>query len=51
MFDVVQRMARRDAAMAVVTSRNGRGRPSQIIGIITREHIADSVVESIKPFG
>jgi hypothetical protein len=28
----------------------GRGRPSEIIGIISKEHIADSVVENIKPF-
>jgi CIC family chloride channel protein len=51
MFDVVQRMARHDAAMAVVVSGRGRGRPSEIIGVISKEHIADSVAESIKPFG
>jgi CIC family chloride channel protein len=51
MFDVVQRMVRRDATMAVVTNRGGRWRPLQIVGIITKEHIADSVAESIKPFG
>ncbi len=51
MFDVVQRMARRDASMAVVMTVNGRGRPSQIVGIISKEHVADSVAESIKPFG
>ncbi len=51
MFDVVQRMTRRDAAMAVVVKDRGRGRPSEIIGVISKEHIADSVAESIKPFG
>jgi chloride channel protein, CIC family len=51
MFDVVQRMARRDAAMAVVVKGQGRGRPSEIIGVITKEHIADSVAASIRPFG
>jgi CIC family chloride channel protein len=51
MFDVVQRMARRDAAMAVVVKGGGRGRPSEIVGIISKEHIADSVANSIKPFG
>jgi chloride channel protein, CIC family len=50
MFDVVQRMARHDATMAVVTTAGGRWRPSQIAGIISKEHIADSVAESIKPF-
>jgi len=51
MFDVVQRMTRRDAAMAVVVKHRGRGRPSEIIGVVSKEHIADSVAESIKPFG
>ncbi|MGP8120444.1 MAG: chloride channel protein [Xanthobacteraceae bacterium] len=51
MFDVVQRMARRDATMAVVVKDGGRGRPSEIIGVVSKEHIADSVAESIKPFG
>ena len=51
MFDVVQRMGRHRAAMAVVVEGRGRGRPSEIVGIISKEHIADSVAESIKPFG
>jgi chloride channel protein, CIC family len=49
-FDIVQRMSRRDAAMAVVIKIGGRGRPSEVVGIISKEHIADSVAESIKPF-
>ncbi len=28
-----------------------RGRPSEVVGIISKEHIADSVADSIKPFG
>jgi chloride channel protein, CIC family len=51
MFDVVQRMARRQASMAVVMKAHGRGRTSEVVGIISKEHIADSVAESIKPFG
>ena len=51
MFDVVQRMARHDASMAVVVKDKSRGRPSDIVGVISKEHIADSVAESIKPFG
>jgi chloride channel protein, CIC family len=51
MFDIVQRMARRNASMAVVTAIHRRWRPSQIVGIISKEHVADSVAESIKPFG
>ena len=51
MFDVVQRMARRDAATPVVVKDHGRGRPSEIIGVVSKEHIANSVSESIKPLG
>jgi chloride channel protein, CIC family len=51
MFDVVQRMTRHDAVMAVVVKDGSRGRPSDVIGIISKEHIADSVGESIRPFG
>ena len=51
MFDVVQRMARHEAIMAVVVKDRSRGRPSDIVGIISKEHIANSVAESIKPFG
>ncbi len=50
-FDIVQRMWRRDAAMAVVMKTGGRGRASEVVGIISKEHIADSVADSIKPFG
>ena len=50
-FDVVRRMARHDATMAVVSKTGGRWRPSQIVGVISKEHIADSVSESIRPFG
>lgn len=51
MFDVVQRMSRHGASMTIVASTDRRWRASQIIGIISKEHIADSVAESIKPFG
>jgi chloride channel protein, CIC family len=51
MFDVVQRMARHSASMAVVVRGKGRGRPSEIVGVISKEHIADSVADSIKSFG
>jgi CIC family chloride channel protein len=50
-FDIVQRMARHAASMTVVGKANGRWRPSEIVGVISKEHIADSVAESIKPFG
>ncbi len=50
-FDIVQRMARHNSSMAVVTTAQGRWHPSQIVGVISKEHLADSVAESIKPFG
>ena len=49
-FDMVNRMARRDAYMAVVTKAKRRPRASDVVGVITKEHIADSVAESIKPY-
>ncbi len=51
-FDVVERMWRHGAAMAIVTKSSGhlpRGR--HVIGMISKEHIADSVAESIRPYG
>ena len=51
MFDVVQRMRRHNAVMAVVVKGGGRGRPSEVLGVVSKEDIADSVAESIKPFG
>jgi CIC family chloride channel protein len=48
-FDVVTRMARHNAGMAVVTKAKGRPRAADVLGIITKEHIADSVADSIKP--
>jgi CIC family chloride channel protein len=50
-FDVVTRMTRHGAAMAIVTKAKGRPRAADVIGVITKEHIADSVAESIKPYG
>ncbi len=51
MFDVVQRMTRHNAVMAVVVKGGGRGRPSEVLGVVSKEDIANSVAESIKPFG
>jgi CIC family chloride channel protein len=51
MFDVVQRMSRHDAFMAVVVKNGSRGRPTDVVGVVSKEHVADSVAESIKPFG
>ncbi len=50
-FDVIRRMWRRNAIMAVVV-RGTRGVPREtdVIGVITKEHVADSVADSIKAY-
>ena len=49
-FDVVTRMARHNGGMAVVTKAKRRPRASDVLGVITKEHIANSVADSIKPY-
>ncbi|HUC63755.1 MAG TPA: chloride channel protein, partial [Alphaproteobacteria bacterium] len=51
-FDVIERMWRRDASMSVVVKGETRvPRADQVVGIITKEHIADSVADSVKGYG
>jgi CIC family chloride channel protein len=49
-FDVITRMSRRDAGTALVVSREGGGapRPAHIRGVITKEHVADSVAKTVQ---
>ncbi len=49
-FDVIRRMWRRGGAMAVVVKGGRVPRPDDVVGVITKEHIADSVAESIRPY-
>jgi CIC family chloride channel protein len=51
MFDVIQRFWRKQASMIVVVRGRGVPRASDVVGIITKEHIADSVAESVQPYG
>lgn len=46
-FDVIRRMSRRDANMAVVIRGRGVPRASDVVGLISKEHVADSVAASI----
>jgi CIC family chloride channel protein len=46
-FDVIQRMWRKQAIMSVVVSGHGVPRGEDVAGVITKEHIADSVASSI----
>ena len=49
-FDVIRRMWRRNAMMAVVVRGLGVPRGSDVAGVITKEHVADSVAESVKAY-
>jgi CIC family chloride channel protein len=47
-FEVIQRIWRRRAVMAVVVRGSGVPRPAKIAGVITKEHVADSVASSVR---
>ncbi len=49
-FEVIRRMWRRGAIMAVVVRGRGVPRGSDVAGVITKEHVADSVADSIKAY-
>jgi CIC family chloride channel protein len=46
-FDVIGRMRRKGASMALVIPQAGRPDVHRVVGVITREHIADSVARTI----
>ncbi|MEO8758377.1 MAG: chloride channel protein [Devosia sp.] len=46
--DIIARMWRKDALMAVVVTGHGVPRASDVAGVITREHVANSVAEGLK---
>ncbi|HEY6452587.1 MAG TPA: chloride channel protein [Steroidobacteraceae bacterium] len=49
-FDVIRRMWRRGAIMAVVVRGRGIPRGTDVAGVITKEHVADSVADSIRAY-
>jgi chloride channel protein, CIC family len=50
-FDVVDRMWRHGASMSIVTKGGRRvPRAGNIVGMISKEHIADSVADSVRPY-
>jgi CIC family chloride channel protein len=49
-FEVIRRMWRRSSIMAVVVRGRGIPRGSDVAGVITKEHVADSVADSIKTY-
>jgi chloride channel protein, CIC family len=46
-FDVIRRIWRKQAVMALVTRGRGAARPGSVVGVITKEHVADSVAASV----
>ncbi len=46
-YDVIKRIWRRHAIMALVVRGRGVARPKDVAGVITKEHVADSVASSI----
>jgi CIC family chloride channel protein len=50
MFGVIGRMWKTGATMAVVSRGNGTVRGDQVLGVITKEHVADSVAASVQPY-
>ena len=47
-FDVIERMWRKGAIMAVVVRGRGVPHGDDVVGVITKEHVADSVADSVK---
>ena len=45
---VIRRLSRKHAMMAVVMRGRGTPRPGDILGVITKEHVADAVTDSIE---
>ncbi len=49
-FDVIRRIWNKKAVMALVVRGRGVPRPENITGVITKEHVADSVASSIRMY-
>ncbi len=47
-FEVIQRVWRKRAVMALVIRGRGVPRPEDVVGVITKEHVADSVAASVQ---
>jgi CIC family chloride channel protein len=47
MFDVITRLTRERAAMAVIVAQHGPPRARAVVGVISKEHIADTVARSL----
>ena len=50
LFDVIARLWRRKAVMGIVVDGTGRPRADKVVGVITKEHIADEVASSVQMY-
>jgi CIC family chloride channel protein len=50
MFGVIGRMWQRGAMMVVVVRGNGKPSAADVLGVITKEHVADSVALSVRSY-
>ncbi len=50
MFDVIARLWRKRASIAVVVRGDGRPRTGNVAGVITKEHVADAVAATVKGY-
>lgn len=50
LYEVIQLMWRKGAFMALVAQNTDDPRPADITGVITKEHVADSVANSVKVY-
>jgi CIC family chloride channel protein len=50
MFGVIGRMWQSSAMMVVVVRGNGKPLAADVLGVITKEHVADSVALSVRPY-
>ena len=49
-FDVIARLRRRKAVMGVVVAERRLPRSDDVVGVITKEHIADEVADSVRMY-
>ena len=47
-FDVIRRIWQKNAVMAVVVHGQDTPRGTDVVGVVSKEHVADSVAESVK---
>ena len=49
-FEIIQRLWRKRSLMALVVRGHGVPRAPDVIGVITKEHVADTVASSVKVY-